>query len=404
MAYNKNTWSDGPAGGTPLSAARLNAMENGIAAALQSTDADARYAQFSPQSMRPFQVALAKRSAQPVRILAFGDSFFEGTGSSSAATLRWQAVLQARLRILFQPAGVPGAALPYISAWPLAGQSPNTSFPVTRTGDVTYSGWSGLGLRLASIGSTGGSLTFTFTGTSCKLLYPQGTFGKLSIVIDGGTPTVIDQYGASLQGGKVWSSPALTRGSHTVVVSRDATSVSGRGCAVEGLLTFDGDETTGVRVLDAGHHGLDTTAPLDSFNVQFWPASVTAAGPYAMILLGLGLNDASVPRTVATYQANMASIINILRTTCGHTGTIGLVYWPPRSVGTAAYISYRDALTSLMASDPNLMLIPMADRMPAEGSSYTDPTNLGLYDATDHPNDFGQAFIADTMTGYLTPR
>lgn len=30
MAYDKQTWVDGPEGGTPLSAERLNHMENGI--------------------------------------------------------------------------------------------------------------------------------------------------------------------------------------------------------------------------------------------------------------------------------------------------------------------------------------------------------------------------------------
>lgn len=38
MAYNKNTWADGPSGGTPLSAARLNHFEDGIAAAAVLAD------------------------------------------------------------------------------------------------------------------------------------------------------------------------------------------------------------------------------------------------------------------------------------------------------------------------------------------------------------------------------
>ena len=33
MAYTKQTWSDGPGGGTPLDADRLNHMEDGIAQA-----------------------------------------------------------------------------------------------------------------------------------------------------------------------------------------------------------------------------------------------------------------------------------------------------------------------------------------------------------------------------------
>ena len=37
MVYNKQTWADGAGGGTPISAARLNSMEDGIAAALPTT-------------------------------------------------------------------------------------------------------------------------------------------------------------------------------------------------------------------------------------------------------------------------------------------------------------------------------------------------------------------------------
>ena len=44
MAYSPQTWADGPSGGTPLSAARLNYMEAGIAAALAAADAGSIYA------------------------------------------------------------------------------------------------------------------------------------------------------------------------------------------------------------------------------------------------------------------------------------------------------------------------------------------------------------------------
>ena len=39
MAYSKQTWTNGPDGGTPLSAARLNHIEDGIEAAAQTADA-----------------------------------------------------------------------------------------------------------------------------------------------------------------------------------------------------------------------------------------------------------------------------------------------------------------------------------------------------------------------------
>ena len=44
MAYQKQTWADGQAGGTPISADRLNHMETGIDAGLDKAEADGLYA------------------------------------------------------------------------------------------------------------------------------------------------------------------------------------------------------------------------------------------------------------------------------------------------------------------------------------------------------------------------
>lgn len=41
MAYTKQTWTDGSTGGTPLSAARLNHVEDGVEAAAAAADAEA---------------------------------------------------------------------------------------------------------------------------------------------------------------------------------------------------------------------------------------------------------------------------------------------------------------------------------------------------------------------------
>src|ERR1019366_2135157 len=45
--YTPQTWVDGPGGGTPISAARLNTLEAGAAAALASADASSTYAQLA---------------------------------------------------------------------------------------------------------------------------------------------------------------------------------------------------------------------------------------------------------------------------------------------------------------------------------------------------------------------
>lgn len=42
MAYTKNTWADGSTGGTPITAAKLNAMETGIAAGADGSVVDSR--------------------------------------------------------------------------------------------------------------------------------------------------------------------------------------------------------------------------------------------------------------------------------------------------------------------------------------------------------------------------
>jgi lysophospholipase L1-like esterase len=354
--------------------------------------------------MRKYYVKIGQRATAPAQILAFGDSFFSGSAALTSTDRRWQQQLQSRLRAALQPAGVAGATYSYVQAYPSDGGL--AGLPVTRTGTVGSLGWPGLGLSGAELSSDGtGNLTFTFTGTRCKLAYVAGPYGKLNIVLDGGAATIIDTYAPTAAAGQLWNSGALAAGSHTLVVTRDATSVAGRTCEVEGLHVYNGDEAAGVRVLDGGHYGLDTTGPVDSFNRNYWPQSVAAGGPYAMILLGLDHNDASIPRTAATHEANLKDIINLLRTVGGHTGTIGLVWWPKRLVATqATWDSYYTVLQDIVARDADTVILDLSVRIPAEPSPYSDPAGLGLWASTDHFVNAGDGYTADLLASLLTPR
>jgi len=373
-------------------------------AAVGRSEADSLYRLKGADSRKQkYQARLANRYTTPANILCIGDSFTEGTGATVLAR-RWLNLVQTQLRARYQPAGVTGAALCYIPAFPGAGGT-ITDWPVTRTGNITKVTWGGLGLHLASFNADGtGVLTFTFTGTSAKLLYPKGTFGKMSVVVDGGAATVIDQFSGTVGGGFAYNITGLSAGAHTVVVTRDATSVAGRTIAIEGLVVWNGDEAAGVRVIEAAHHGTAINQYSDSFNLNFWPGSIAALGTLAAIVIGLGYNDATAADSVATMKTNMQALITKLRSApTNFAGTIFVVYWPLRT-GTDAtkWTQWGTALEEIEAADANVKLIRIRGAIPDEGTGYTDASNLGLYESTNHFNDAGNVFTSDIFVSELT--
>lgn len=347
------------------------------------------------EPMTKWAAALASAGSSPAQVVAFGDSITEGTGATTVAN-RWQTLMQTALRD-----GAVGAQFPFIPAWPMT-SAPGT--PVVRAGNVGQNSTStgtGLGWRGIDLRDDTASLTFTFTGDRCKVMYFASSGGGImSVTIDGGTPVLVSQKVPDAPGGnQAWDSGALTAGVHTVVIRRSATSVAGNFVYVQGLLTYNGDLTSHVRVLDAARHGANTSL-LTAARTSAAGLSLAAAGGAKLAIIGYGTNDFGlIP--VADFRANIDRLIAGLRAG-GFTGSILLLgMYLGGGRDNDAWSVYMDEYAAIAAADPDVYYLDLRDYMPAVPTPSTDPSGLGYYNDSLHPNDLGYARMAKILTARL---
>lgn len=346
------------------------------------------------QKLKIWTDALATGTAQAVVI---GDSITEGTGATTV-TKRWQTVLQGLLR-----GGAVGAALPFIPAWP---QSSVPGFPVTRTGTIGQTSTStgaGLGWRGGDLRDDTAAVTFTFTGDRCKvMIFAASAGGVMSVQIDGGTPVLVNTQAPTVPGGhQPWDSGVLSHGSHTVVIRRDPSSPAGNFVYLHGLLAYDGDLTTGIRVLDAARHGISSTF-LTAARAAGAGSALTAAGGAKLAIIGFGTNDygSTAP---AAFKANIETLISGLRST-GFSGCI-LLLGMHLSGGRdlAQWQTLTQQLADIAAADPVIDYLDLRTVMPDVPTPHDAPAGEGLYYDALHPNDAGYARIAGAVLERISP-
>jgi lysophospholipase L1-like esterase len=362
--------------------------------------------EFAPDpGIAKWRAALAASGTAPARALVVGDSISEGSGSTNVVN-RWQTLIQQRLN----PSG---PTFPFIPAWPNVSSA---GMPVTRVGSVRRDSpnatrW-GLGWRTAEIFADDGAVTFTFTGTSCKVMFSSASAtGIATIQIDGGTPVAVDTNSAATGGtslGYTWTSAPLTNGPHTVVVKRDPASALGRSVWVQGLLAYRGNETAGVRILDGARHGITS---------DYWqggdPQRLTAlvgtgatngalqgAGGADLLVIATGTNDYGAGYPPADFRADIEALINGMRTghaTAKFTGSVlllGMFLGAGRD--PALWGQYHEQMRQIAAGDPDVAYLDLRKHMPAVDD---DPS---LYNGGLHPNDAGYARMADVIETFIT--
>ena len=89
----------------------------------------------------------------------------------------------------------------------------------------------------------GATATISFTGTEIGLhAVDDVDQGYMTISVDGGTPTTIDDYAPIRNAsGVVWTSPFLTSGSHTITITVTGThdsNSSGNNIALDSVDVF----------------------------------------------------------------------------------------------------------------------------------------------------------------------
>jgi lysophospholipase L1-like esterase len=359
---------------------------------------------YNRPALRAWHAALADRASAPARAVWLGDSITEGLNAASYGT-RWVERALARLRLDHPTAGVAGGSnyLPCANTAFTQGSTPPQGQPYTALtgGALAFDTSWGLGGRSVVLNANGDGATYTVQATSVTLHYVRGPgTGTMSVSIDGGAATLINTAGAL--GMQQWSSGALGAGSHTVAVTRSA----GGSVYFAGLLVFNGDEAAGVQGYDAGHFGWNSTQ-YAAAQGGTW-ASLGLIAPQ-LVTVALGTNDYQSQTTIATFRANLASIIGSIRTQAANA-SIALIMYGRRgdlAVQPIGWRSYVDAAYAVadadvgMAGASGVAVIDLSGRLPDAAIAGTvDPLGLFAADRV-HLSAKGHAMVGEMVAGAL---
>lgn len=336
----------------------------------------------------PLSDAIRNRQNKPVNILAIGDSVTEGSQIAAQAG-RWIDKLANRMRRLYPTPGAPGVDGQVYYPGHYQTGSRADLFTNSVPGGVTTGNLFGLGLRYLNM-TTGGVTEVSFTGTGFELsLVSWNATGPMTIEVDSvvvGTATAWHPITTFLDGYS-WSHHGLTYGPHTVKITAGASTIR-----LGGMSVYNGDEVSGIRVYDSGHTGYKAS----DFNAQDWDGAISWADP-DLVLIGLGFNEIGTGVPVATFKAEMISLVAKIRAaTTGKDPAICLLqFWPSTTYPLDLQLTFKEAITEIVTADPTLFRIDLSEVV----DSMNDPLNL-IADNT-HPNSTGSLPIAEYIATYL---
>lgn len=389
------TWAT-PAGGGGGSVPTVDTTQEGrslavIAGAYALTQDSGRL------PLQRFRQALATVETTALNWWAIGDSITEGGGASILDYgYVYQLLRGLQKRVTRAGRGGFGYLPTYLPSFSGSGGS-NNYWTFTGGSSNTTSSWL-FGSGRANTG-TGTSATLTFTGTSFIIHHQVGavTSVPFTVTVDGGSPvTVTPPTTGGVTPRGIYTSSALTRGVHTVVVAPVGSTVM----VIFGATIFDGDETTGIHSYANGVSGATSTV------VAAGQASATAtldqaavAPNPALVTIHLGTNNSSGP----TLQTDLTQIIANVKAACTLTPSFLLIS-PPRTTNITPTLSTAldAAVRAVAAADPtNVACLVLSDYFitaPSVGNAYVN----GIF-STDaiHPSDAGHGFTAQLILGRL---
>jgi lysophospholipase L1-like esterase len=338
--------------------------------------------------LRTWLAALAKRDTGPADIFALGDSITEGVGVSSKGA-RWVDLLLTNLRAWAQPAGVSGGE----GFVPIAYNLNNFPQRWTTTGTFgtnVFAQSYGPGLRAYQLNG-GVAASLTFTGTGCDILYVKGSWGgTMQVAVDGGAATNVAQFNATAADGfRYQGIRGLDPGvPHTVTVTASGVIL------VAGAVVYNGDETQGVRLVEAGRSGITCASFVT--NLAAVQAQVTTLAP-SLVLVNLGTNDYNAGTTAAAFQTSLQTLVQGIQTAAPNTSVVLAAGWNPLSSTQAAWQPYRTAVAAVAAATGAAVF----DIGARYGDARAD--TLGLTVDHTHPNAAGHRLYADSLTDFLLP-
>jgi lysophospholipase L1-like esterase len=352
---------------------------------------------YGTNALSQWNCALTNRASTAATWVAWGDSITEGQGSSTVAS-RWINQTLNGLRSTYPVSGVTGGFGYIPSFYGTYGPDSQWSTNPTTSGSATWNldsnqmgNGAGLGLLTVTLNS-GGSETFKVTGSSADILYNYGS-GTFSYKVDSGASTNVSTSGGTGATGHTHVAFS-SAGSHTLTISGVSGSV-----ILEGVMTYNGDETKGIRLYDSSQSGTTTG---EFVNQGSSLAAITAHVKADLVTIQFGGNDfeSNDELTPSQVTANLKTLVSDIRSAAtGHEPSIVLVV-PYNHTGTNnfgdSWPQYVSAIKAVASADPSLGVIDLTS-FATEGSS--SPYLSSTDDA--HPNNTGQTKLATMIESYL---
>ena len=349
-------------------------------------------------ALRPFHAGLADRANAACDILVLGDSITEGA-QASARSKRWVNRLLDNLRTRYPVPGVTGGEGYVPAYWAGTGSGITLPDPATVTGTQVQNPTFGLGKRALEL-TSGKSVQWTVTGTSVDIIFARGTSsGVMSVSIDGGAATTYATLRTPTDDQGVQHISLGSAGSHTVTVSWS----SGGTVYLEGVMVYNGDEATGIRLWESGHWGWKSGdwSNAGSNKLLYVGQRAGLINP-KLVIIPLGVNDLANNIDPAVMRTNLEAVIAQINTGVTNDPSIALVGVYQRS-GSYAYpwSAYQAQYEAMEAANPQIAYFDFSKRLP----TYSTNSELALVNADGvHPTDKGHAYFADALAGFLSPR
>jgi hypothetical protein len=314
-----------------------------------------------------------------------GDSWTEGEGAT-ARELRYVNRFRDDIRVTNPTPGVPGGnnyitAIPTIASYP---PDPPRNYPA----DFRF----GFGRRGIEIGAT--PIVFNVVATSVRIAWFQDTgTGSFSYTLDGAAAVTVSTNGPHADG-QTTTISGLGGTAHSISIVN-----AGGYALIEGVYVFNGDETKGIRVWEAGHYGWGTA----DFNetpsggtATDWLSHLTNVQP-DLVTIELGVNDAQqVP--AATFKAGLQTLIaNVNAAITVDPGIILIACPAPDAVLSNPWAEYVAAMEQIAAA-PLIDVLDLGQWMPPINGAPP-----GWYADAYHPANRGHSEIARALVAFVTP-
>lgn len=350
-----------------------------------------------------WHAALAGRHFARANVVCIGDSITEGQGATDWGNT-WPARLRQLLRARFPTAGVTGGG-----GWVGAQSTGEDTYtwPATISGGPTANDNWGPSRRVVQLDASAPADKITYgslEGTAADIMWVRHALGgNFQYRVDGGAWTTV-MTGGDQQDGMLTRVTLGASGSGPHTLEIEASS-GGFQAWVSGVVEYDGDEDAGISVHNCGHHGFDTSFWLTTSFPTSWPAAVAALDP-GLVIVMLGANDHFLGTDPATFRTNLSTLLTTLRTV-----TPALTPYPPILLGMHAardgafaftWPEYVEAAHDAVVADGNACVLDLTlgPRLP----NYADSPNWGLYADTAHWSDTGNAYAADRIADFISPK